>query len=68
MNGQAITISLPGGYEIRVLDMSGRVTFAMSGEGEKTYLLPSFKRSGIYQLEVKSAVGVFSRRILGMNP
>jgi cytochrome c len=67
VSGRSVAISLSGGYEMRVLDMSGRVTFSSSGEGKKTYTLPAFKNSGIYQLEVKSEVGVFNRRLMGMN-
>lgn len=67
VNGRSVAISLTGGYEMRVMDMAGRVTFTLSGEGTMTYLLPAFKHSGVYQLEVKSAAGVFNRRLLGMN-
>jgi len=68
VKGRSITVSLDGGYEIRLLDVAGRVAYARSGAGDQTYLLPAFKGTGVYQLEVKGSEGVFTRRLLSMTP
>ncbi|MDB5050968.1 MAG: secreted glycosyl hydrolase [Fibrobacteres bacterium] len=68
VSGRTVTVSLQGGYELRVLDVSGRVAYSMSGEGNKTYALPGLKQSGVYHVEVKGSEGVFTSRLLNVTP
>ncbi len=68
LSGNMLTVSLTGGYGIQISDVSGRLVFAMSGEGNKTYQIPAFAHSGIYQLQVKGVAGTFTQRYLNLTP
>ncbi|MDQ3000226.1 MAG: PQQ-dependent sugar dehydrogenase [Fibrobacterota bacterium] len=68
IDGKSVTVSLSGGYEIKALDVKGRIEFAMSGEGPNTFVLPALKHSGVYRLQITSRDGVFSRKMLSMTP
>jgi hypothetical protein len=64
VHGRALLVSLEGSYVIRVIDISGRTVYATGGQGKRSYELPALNRSGIFQVEVGSRDGVFTRRLV----